>query len=136
MPVKRACGYSECPVEAAIDLIGGRWKPMILAHLLGGTVRFNELERRLKGVTHRVLSAQLRDLESTGLVRREMFAEVPPRVEYSLTDLGRTLEPLLGELRRWGESYALAAHRAEVAPAATPASPAATLRATLPRAAG
>ncbi|MCA9261950.1 MAG: helix-turn-helix transcriptional regulator [Planctomycetales bacterium] len=111
MPVKRECLYEECPVEAALDLIGGKWKTMIVALLLAETLRFNELERRLKGVTHRVLSAQLKDLESTGVVRRDAYAEIPPRVEYSLTPLGRSLEPLIAELRRWGEEFALEARR-------------------------
>ena len=111
MPIKRECAYSECPVEAALDMIGGKWKTMIVALLLDQTLRFNELERQLKGVTHRVLSGQLRDLEKCGIVRREVFPEVPPRVEYSLTELGLTLRPLMAELRRWGVDYALASRQ-------------------------
>lgn len=107
MPIRRECVYTECPVEAALDLIGGRWKTMIIALLMGGTMRFNELERRLKGVTHRVLTAQLRDLERCRLVSREVFPEVPPRVEYSLTETGKSLGPLIDELKNWGEKYAL-----------------------------
>ena len=115
MPIKRECRYTECPVEAALDLIGGKWKPMILALLLGRPWRFNELRRRLAGVTHRVLAAQLRDLEATGLVRRTAHPEVPPRVEYALTELGLTLRPLLAELTAWGTAYALAARPAPAA---------------------
>jgi DNA-binding HxlR family transcriptional regulator len=108
MPLKRECLYTDCPVEAALDLIGGKWRTMIVALLLDNPLRFSELRRSLKGITHRVLAAQLRDLEDCGIVRREVFAEVPARVQYSLTDLGLTLRPLLGELRRWGSDYALA----------------------------
>ena len=107
MPTKRDCGYSECPVEAALDMIGGKWKTMIIALLQDRTLRFNELQRRLTGVTHRVLTAQLRDLESNGLVQRTVFAEVPPRVEYSLTELGATLRSLIDELTRWGQHFAI-----------------------------
>ena len=119
MPIKRECGYTECPVEAALDLIGGKWKPMIVALLLDRTLRFNELQRRLTGVTHRVLTAQLRDLEECAIVRREVFPEVPSRVQYSLTELGLTLRPLLGELRRWGEEYALALKNADALTSST-----------------
>lgn len=108
MPLKRECLYTDCPVEAALDLIGGKWRTMIVALLLDRPLRFSELRRSLKGVTHRVLTAQLRDLEECGIVRREVFAEAPLRVQYSLTELGLTLRPLLGELRRWGSHYALA----------------------------
>ena len=108
MNIKRECEYTECPVEAALDMIGGKWKSMIVAILMDEqSVRFNELQRRLKDVTHKVLTKQLRDLEKCGLVNRAVHAEVPPRVEYSLTDLGRTLEPLMAQLRQWGEKFAL-----------------------------
>ena len=111
MPIKRECEYDGCPVEAAIDLIGGRWKTMIVALLLEKTLRFNELQRQLKGVTHRVLSAQLRDLEHCGLIGRQVFAEVPPKVEYSITELGTSLRPLIAELRKWGTDFAIAAKK-------------------------
>ena len=107
MPIKRECQYSECPVEAALDMIGGKWKSMIIALLMENPLRFNELQRALRTVTHRVLTAQLKDLEACGIVRREAFPEVPPRVEYSLTDLGQTLRPLITELHNWGTVYAL-----------------------------
>ena len=107
MPIKRECEYNDCPVEAALDMIGGKWKPMIVAMLMDKTMRFNELQRALKTVTHRVLTAQLKDLEECGLVHREVFPEVPPRVEYSLTELGGTLKPVINELKKWGENYAL-----------------------------
>ena len=107
MPIKRKCEYSECPVEAALDMIGGKWKPMIIALLMPSPIRFNELRRRLRGVTHRVLSLQLADLEETGLVSRRVIPDNPPKVEYSLTDMGRTLQPLIAELEKWGREFAL-----------------------------
>ncbi|ENC6710345.1 winged helix-turn-helix transcriptional regulator [Vibrio harveyi] len=96
-----------CPVEAALELIGGKWKGMILYHLLGNTLRFNELKRRVGNVTQRMLTKQLKELESNGLVHRKVYAEVPPKVEYRLTDAGMTLEPILLSLKNWGDIYAL-----------------------------
>jgi DNA-binding HxlR family transcriptional regulator len=94
-----------CPVEATLDLIDGKWKGVILYHLLEGTVRFNELGRRLSRITQRMLTRQLRELEAAGLIHREVYPEVPARVEYSLTRLGRSLEPILRSLWSWGNSY-------------------------------
>ncbi|AFH61914.1 winged helix-turn-helix transcriptional regulator [Paenibacillus caseinilyticus] len=94
-----------CPVEATLDVIGGKWKGVILYHLTGGTVRFNEFRRLMPGITQRMLTLQLRELESDGLIRREVFQEIPPRVEYSLTELGRTLEEIILAMRAWGEKY-------------------------------
>src|SRR4051794_16884929 len=94
-----------CPVEATLDLIDGKWKAVILYHLLGDTIRFNELGRRLSRITQRMLTRQLRELEAAGLIHREVYAEVPPRVEYSLTPLGRSLEPVIRSLWSWGNSY-------------------------------
>ena len=96
----------KCAVEASIDVFGGKWKSIILWHLLDGPVRFNELQRRVNGVTQRMLTKQLRDLEDSGLVHREIYPEVPPKVEYSLTPNGKTLKPILHSLRQWGEKYA------------------------------
>lgn len=107
MPIKRECEYAECPVEAAMDLIGGKWKTMTIALLMTEPLRFNELQRRLKGVTHRVLSMQLSDLEETGLVSRRVIPDNPPKVEYSLTELGRSLQPVIAELQKWGRQFAL-----------------------------
>lgn len=97
-----------CPVETTLALIGDKWKVLILRELLEGTRRFGELQRGIGGVSQKVLTAQLRAMESDGLVHREVFAEVPPRVEYSLTDLGRSLSPVLEALRVWGASYQVA----------------------------
>ena len=99
-----------CSMEAALNMIGGKWKGVILHHLLlDGTHRFNVLLRKLSGVTQRMLVKQLRELEESGLIRREVYAEVPPRVEYSLTELGGTLEPILIALDKWGSDWLAAA---------------------------
>ena len=85
-----------------MEVIGGKWKGVILFHLLGGTRRFNELMRLIPGVTQRMLTRQLRELEGDGIVARKVYAEVPPKVEYSLSEFGLTLKPLLRDLQRWG----------------------------------
>lgn len=107
MPIKRPCLYEKCPVEAALGFIGGKWRTLILALLLTGPRRFNELRRQLTGVSARVLAGLLRDLEAAGLVARTVIPTTPPQVEYALTPLGATLQPLLAELRRWGQAYAV-----------------------------
>jgi DNA-binding HxlR family transcriptional regulator len=94
-----------CNVELVLEVIGGKWKGAALYHLLDGTKRFGELRRELPRVTQRMLTHQLRELEADGLVHRQVYAEVPPRVEYSLTGFGRTLEPLLMKLKAWGETH-------------------------------
>ena len=94
-----------CPVEATLDLIDGKWKAVIIYHLLDDTIRFNELRRRLSRITQRMLTRQLRELEADGLIHRKIYAEVPPRVEYSLTTLGRSLEPVVRTLWTWGNGY-------------------------------
>jgi DNA-binding HxlR family transcriptional regulator len=104
-----------CPVEATLDLIDGKWKAVILYHLLNDTVRFNEPRRRLSRITQRMLTRQLRELEADGLIHREIYAEVPLRVEYSLTTLGRSLEPVVRMLWTWGNQY-IAARRLHALP--------------------
>jgi DNA-binding HxlR family transcriptional regulator len=92
-------------VEATLGVIGGRWKGVVLYWLLGGTLRFGQLRRRLPNCTERMLTVQLRELEEDGLVTRTVFAEVPPRVQYELTAFGKSLEPILLAMREWGERY-------------------------------
>lgn len=94
-----------CPVETTLMLIGDKWKVLILRDLLPGTRRFGELKKSIGNVSQKVLTAQLRDMEAKGLVHREVYAEVPPRVEYSLTELGRSLKPILDAMWEWGEEY-------------------------------
>lgn len=96
-----------CPVEATLELIGGKWKGIVLYYLLDGRLRFSELKRKIGCVTQRMLTKQLRELESGGLVNRTVYAEVPPRVEYELTSEGRSLEPILNSLKKWGETHAM-----------------------------
>lgn len=94
-----------CPVETTLTLIGDKWKVLILRDLLPGTKRFGKLKKSLGGVSQKVLTAQLRAMEESGLVHREVYAEVPPKVEYSLTPLGLSLKPILDAMRAWGEDY-------------------------------
>ncbi len=94
-----------CPIETTLTMISSKWKVLILRDLLDGTRRFNELRRSVGTVSQKVLTAQLRDMEQDGLVHRQVFAEVPPRVEYSLTDRGRSLKPILDAMRDWGAAY-------------------------------
>ncbi|MFI0821936.1 winged helix-turn-helix transcriptional regulator [Streptomyces sp. NPDC021098] len=94
-----------CAMEATVKIIGGKWKGVILFHLLDGTMRFNELQRQMRGIAPRPLTRQLRELEEDGLVERTVYPVVPPRVEYSLTEEARSLEPLLLGLNEWGEQW-------------------------------
>ena len=94
-----------CAVTTTVDVIGGKWKTVALYHLLKQPVRFAELQRKLPGVTQRMLTLQLRELEADGLVHREVYPQVPPKVEYSLTELGQSLEPIIRAMLAWGEAY-------------------------------
>lgn len=94
-----------CPVEAALEVIGGKWKGVILYHLLSNTMRFNELRRVMPDITQRMLTKQLRELESDNLVFRKVYPEVPPKVEYSMTAYGKTLAPVIHSLQEWGSHY-------------------------------
>ena len=94
-----------CPVEATADIIGGKWKAVILYYLFQGPKRFNELRRLLPEVTQRMLTLQLRELEQDSIVHREIYKEVPPKVEYSLTEFGTSLGPIIVQMLDWGEQY-------------------------------
>lgn len=94
-----------CSVEAAIGLIDGKWKSVILFHLMAGTLRFNEIRRHIPNVTQRMLTNQLRELEADGLIDRKIYAQVPPKVEYSLSELGHSMSPVLLALKQWGDQH-------------------------------
>ena len=94
-----------CPVETTLTLISNKWKVLILRDLMPGTKRFGELKKSVGNVSQKVLTAQLREMEQSGLLIRTVYPEVPPRVEYSLTDLGRSLKPILDAMWNWGEEY-------------------------------
>jgi DNA-binding HxlR family transcriptional regulator len=95
----------ECPVATVVELIGNKWKLLIIRNLLAGTSRFNELQRGIPGISQKVLTQNLRALESDGLVVRTVFPEVPPHVEYSLSDMGKTLDSIFKYMIDWGNSY-------------------------------
>jgi DNA-binding HxlR family transcriptional regulator len=103
--VRRRAGRTGCSVEATLSVIGGVWKPVLLFHLLGGKLRFNAICRLTPNATQRMITLQLRELEADGIVERTVFPEVPPRVEYALTPLGRTLKPVLLSMRSWGADF-------------------------------
>ena len=94
-----------CPVETTLMLIGDKWKVLILRDLMDGTKRFGELKKSIGTVSQKVLTAQLRDMEEKGLLTRKVYAEVPPRVEYTLTETGYSLKPILDAMRAWGADY-------------------------------
>ena len=98
------CNFG-CPVEACLEVVGGKWKGVILFHLFGGTKRFNELMRLMPDVTQRMLTKQLRELEADHIVARKVYPEVPPKVEYTLTEFGQTLAPVLKVVQQWGTEY-------------------------------
>ncbi|MGI6755974.1 MAG: winged helix-turn-helix transcriptional regulator [Atopobiaceae bacterium] len=94
-----------CPVQTTLTLISDKWQILIIRDLLNSTMRFGELQRSVGGISQKVLTTQLRKMEAAGLVHREVYAEVPPHVEYSLTELGRTLKPIVDAMWQWGEMY-------------------------------
>jgi len=106
----------ECPVKLTADIIGGKWKPLILFFLEGGTLRFSQLQRLIPGMTKKMLTQHLRELERDEIIRRKVYAEVPPRVEYSLTRHGESLKPILKLMSAWGNK-----HRARYGVAKNPA---------------
>jgi DNA-binding HxlR family transcriptional regulator len=99
---KKAVG---CPVEATLRVIGGQWKVMVLHYLMDGPLRFGELQRALSGISARTLTKQLRELERDGVIHREVHRQIPPKVEYWLTPLGKRLKPALVAMHRWGEEF-------------------------------
>lgn len=110
MTEKTALGVSPqdlpaCPVETTLKLIGNKWEVLVLRDLMPGTKRFGELKQSIGGISQKVLTSKLREMEADSLVERHVFAEVPPRVEYSLTPLGRTLKPVLDAMEQWGTAY-------------------------------
>lgn len=94
-----------CPVETTLMLIGNKWKVLIIRDLLTGTKRFGELKKSIGKVSQKVLTTQLRDMEESGLISRKVYAEIPPKVEYSLTELGKSLQPILNAMLQWGTEY-------------------------------
>jgi DNA-binding HxlR family transcriptional regulator len=107
----KPCDAAWCPIEAALEVIGGMWKVVIVRELRGGTMRYSQLHRALKRVTHKMLAQQLRELEHDGVVSRKVYPQVPPKVEYSLTSLGKSLGPLLDSMHAWGERVVTARGR-------------------------
>ena len=94
-----------CDVEATLSVVGGRWKPILVCHLIDGRKRFGELRRRTPNATERMITLQLRELQADGIVKRHVYAEVPPRVEYEITEFGRSLEPILVLMQAWGRAF-------------------------------
>ena len=102
---RKYCWKTGCDVEATLSVIGGRWKPILVCHLLHGRKRFGELRRLTPNATERMITLQLRELEADGVISRQVFAEVPPRVEYDVTEFGRSLEPILTVMQEWGAAF-------------------------------
>lgn len=104
--IQSECSINQiCPVETALSIIGGKWKGVIIFHLLSGKRRFNELQKLIPNVTHRMLSLQLKELEKDTVVKRTVYPEVPPKVEYELTDFGMSIKPIITSIYKWGEEY-------------------------------
>ena len=102
---RKYCWKTGCDVEATLSVIGGRWKPILVCHLLGGRKRFGELRRLTPNATERMITLQLRELEADAVISRHVYAEVPPRVEYELTEFGRSLEAILVLMQEWGRGF-------------------------------
>lgn len=101
MTLKAAKDGWHCPAETTLEFLSGKWRPMIIFWLMGAPLRFNELQRRLGAITHRTLSKTLKEMEADGLVQRKDYCEIPPRVDYALTDRGRSLKPVLQAMEQW-----------------------------------
>jgi DNA-binding HxlR family transcriptional regulator len=97
--------FQACPVEYTLDIIGGKWKGVLLYHLIEGTKRFNEFRKLCPNITQRMLTLQLRELERDGIIHRKVYQQVPPKVEYSLTELGMTLVPIIRLMKEWGDKH-------------------------------
>lgn len=119
MRPKRFDAKSGCAVEVTLSVIGGLWKPLILFHLFSGKKRFMELTRAIPNATQRMLTLQLRELESDGVVLRHVYPQIPPKVEYEISPFGQSLEPILLSLRSWGEQYRTSVERAHGEPSET-----------------
>ena len=114
MPAPTLEELPACPVETTLSLVGNKWQVLILRDLrMNGTMRFKELQRSIGRISQKVLTSNLRTMEDAGIVRREVFAEVPPRVEYSLTEIGESLSPVLDAMWAWGEGYKARLRNAE-----------------------
>lgn len=105
LPSELPNGLPACPVATTLSLVGSRWRPLIVRELLSGTKRFGELQRAVSGVSQKVLTQNLRDMEQAGLLTRTVYPEVPPRVEYALTETGFSLEPVIDAMWQWGAAY-------------------------------
>ncbi|WP_227394918.1 winged helix-turn-helix transcriptional regulator [Jeotgalibacillus aurantiacus] len=104
--MKTPVNPNQCQVVTALDMIVGKWKPIILQHLMAeDTLRFNELRRRIPDITQRMLTMHLRELEENDIIHREVYPQVPPKVEYSMTEYGKTLEPILHAMHEWGMAH-------------------------------
>ncbi len=103
--MSECCNGFKCPVEVTVDLIGGKWKSVILWHLAHSTLRFSELRRLVPKATQKMMTQQLRDLENDGLIVRTIYTQVPPKVEYSLSEFGKSLWPILEAMYTWGNNY-------------------------------
>ncbi len=101
---KKSVDKSECPVSYTMGIIGGKWKPVILFLIAKGGNRFGVMQKGIDGISKQMLTAQLRELENDGVLERKIFAEIPPRVEYYLTDLGRSIMPIIESMKNWGEA--------------------------------
>ncbi len=95
----------KCPIETTLKMLGCKWKVLIIRELLTGTKRFGELKRAVTGITQKVLTSKLREMEELGLLEREVYPQIPPKVEYTLTDIGYSLRPVLESLKCWGKDY-------------------------------
>lgn len=104
MNIEKAKGY-HCPIEAAMDIVGGKYKAIILYQLMDSTLRYNEIQKEIPQATPKMLSQQLKELEADGIINRVLYPVVPPKTEYSLTELGKTLVPIIKALCDWGERY-------------------------------